>query len=412
MTLIYKTTIPIRIYFHICLRGEYRAIVKEMMDEIESSGLLEACHSIHLSIVGTEKEKVELVNWMKDEYNEESKILLRYWGESMKCYERPCILLLRKDAEEALHDSQSFFSLYIHSKGVTRPKYSQVALWRQLMTYFLIQQWSHCVRILSEWNAESVGTIFLEQPRPHFSGNFWWTTDRYLRTLPSQLGNSYEDPEMWIGTCAKFFISLFQHPRAPYEDNLLPSLYQDKDLGYYTVRDNLYDWERVSKTPLVFPLLSSSSTSFQMHYGTQVLSSRPINKIYPIYSPLIPSSYLFEGVFEKEKEMDCLSMTYLPTRKIIYEIGPKQCFCFAPAFEWEKIISIFWGNQQVRTIIQKILESRNVPLFKVDLHNDVEQLKENMNWVIKYKEVENIIPHDKIFFILYSPKIKQIKQIK
>ena len=419
---IYKT--PIRIYFHICLRGEYRAIVKEMMDEIKFSGLFEACHSIHLSIVGSEKEKVELVDWMKDEYNDESKIIVRYWGESMKCYERPCILLLRKDAEETLVENQSFFSLYIHSKGVTRPKLSQVANWRRLMTYFLIQQWSHCIRILSEWNAESVGTIFLEQPRPHFSGNFWWTTDRYLRTLPSQLGNSYEDPEMWIGTCAKFFISLYQHPRPPYEDNLLPSLYQNKELGYYTVRDKLYDWEILSKTPLVFPLLCSSSypTNFQMVYGDtthnrndQKKSLITDTKKFPIHTPLIASSYLFPteiSTLEKDEDHYSLFIEYLPTKEIIYEIGPHQCFCFVPTYEWESITSLFWGEQDVTMAIQTMVETRNIPLYKVDLYHELKKssstkIKSNVDWRIKFKEEENIIPHDKIFFILYSTTIKQ-----
>ena len=423
----YRKTIPIRIYFHICLRGEYRPIVKEMMDEIQSSGLFDACHSINLSIVGTEKEKTELVDWLKNEYHDKSKIHVRYWDESMKSYERPCILLLRKDAEDALVENQPFFSLYIHSKGVTRPKHSQVEHWRKLMTYFLIQQWAHCIRILSEWNAEAVGTIFLDRPRAHFSGNFWWTTDHYVRTLPSQVGNSYEDPEMWIGTCAKFFISLFQHPRPPYDDNLLSSLYENKELGYYTVRDNLYDWEIMSKTPLVFPLLPCSSsfpTDFQMVYGNHKdhkdngidlkNSAMKDTTQFPIYTPLIASSYLFSTEItttEKEKDNYSLFIQYLPTREIIYEIGPHQCFCFVPTYEWKSIISIFLGEEDVTMAIQTIIETRNIPLYKVDLYNELkksftDKMKSTIYWRIKYKEEENTLPHDKIFFILYSPKTK------
>jgi hypothetical protein len=394
------------------------------MDEIQSSGLLNACHSIHLSIVGMEKEKTELVDWLRNEYHDESKIHVRYWDESMKSYERPCILLLRKDAEDALTENQPFFSLYIHSKGVTRPKYSQVAHWRQLMTYFLIQQWTHCIRILSEWNAEAVGTIFLDRPRPHFSGNFWWTTDQYVRKLPSRIGNSYEDPEMWIGNCAKFFISLFQHSRPPYEDDLLPSLYQNKELGYYTVRDKLYDWEIKSKTPVVFPLLPCSfPTHFQMVYGNHedhknhIIDQKnsPMKDAatqFPIYTPLIASSYLFPTEItktEKDKENYSLFIEYLPTNEIIYEIGPHQCFCFVPTYEWEGITSIFLGQQDVTMAIQTIIGTRNIPLYKVDLYNTIipsTEMKSTIYWRIKYKEEENTLPHEKIFFILYSPKTK------
>jgi hypothetical protein len=129
---------------------------------------------------------------------------------------------------------------------------------------------------------------------------------------------------------------------------------------------------------------------------------------------LIASSYLFPTEItttEKEKDNYSLFIEYLPTREIIYEIGPHQCFCFVPTYEWDSIISIFLEEQDVTMAIQTIIETRNIPLYKVDLYNELkksftDKMKSTIYWRIKYKEEENTLPHDKIFFILYSPKTK------
>jgi len=354
--------IPIRIYFHICMRGNFHAIVEEIFQDFIDSGLLSVCHSLHITLLGSEENKEILLKKIFQKYSlYSSKIHLRYFDTNVKCYERPCILLLKKDAEEVkevkeikdtndspLSSSSSssstnepFLCLYVHSKGITRPNHVQVENWRKLMTYFLIHQWRHCVRILCQWNADAVGTLFLDRPQAHFSGNFWWTKDTYLRRLPNEIGMSYQDPEMWIGTCAQFFISLFQHPRPLYHDNIPPEEYQNKEINYFTVRDRRYRWQELSLRPTPFPFFLHPSCTFSIYYGNHSQDQWINSTFLSPRKPMIASSYLFDfSKFLKEEEKQILHVRK-NKKQIIHSLYPSNVpFYFVPALEWRHITEI------------------------------------------------------------------------
>ena len=333
------------------MRGNFHAIVEEIFQDFIDSGLLKVCDSLHLTILGSEENKEILLKNIFQKYSlYSSKIHLRYFDTNVKCYERPCILLLKKDAEEVKETNESssssssfgpFLCLYVHSKGITRPNHVQVKNWRKLMTYFLIHQWRHCVRILCQWNADAVGTLFLDRPQAHFSGNFWWTKDTYLRRLPNEIGMSYQDPEMWIGICAQFFISLFQHPRPLYHDNIPPEEYRNKEMKYYTVRDRRYRWQELSLRPTPFPFFLHPSSTFSLYYGNES-QDQWINSTFLSHrTPMIASSYLFDFSKNKnKKEMELLHVRQ-HQKEIIHQLSPPPSpFYFVPALEWTHITEI------------------------------------------------------------------------
>ena len=113
--------------------------------------------------------------------------------------------------------------LYIHTKGVTRYNtsiftvencdidipnlYKNICQRRDLMEFFLIKKYEVCLKILDDYNVDTVGINICDSPL-HYSGNFWWTTGRYLHSL------RYDEPktENWILGKYGTYISLFQSP--------------------------------------------------------------------------------------------------------------------------------------------------------------------------------------------------------
>lgn len=86
--------------------------------------------------------------------------------------------------------------LYMHTKGVTKPFDEPVYSWRALIEYQLIANHNKCLELLNSY--DTVGVNYRLQPKPHYSGNYWWTTGAYFLKLPPTIGDHYTDPEMYI----------------------------------------------------------------------------------------------------------------------------------------------------------------------------------------------------------------------
>ena len=75
--------------------------------------------------------------------------------------------------------------LYVHTKGISYPKgdsrYEPGLDWINYMLYFLCEKSEKCLKLLDTHDV--VGCNFSENPKPHFSGNFWWATAKYLKGL-------------------------------------------------------------------------------------------------------------------------------------------------------------------------------------------------------------------------------------
>jgi hypothetical protein len=61
------------------------------------------------------------------------------------------------------------------------------------MSHFVLQRAPDCLKALD--HHDLAGVEWGTEPEPHFSGNFWWATSDYLKTLPEPSGN----PELWVG---------------------------------------------------------------------------------------------------------------------------------------------------------------------------------------------------------------------
>ena len=188
---------PIKIIFHICaLHETVTNIADELVDHIIWSGLYDAATAIHITISGREPHVTKLEKHMS---HVGSKIVMhsRPYDES---YERVTLLDARR------YITEDDLVLYIHSKGVLHigmETASNVRDWRKYLSYHLVKKWKSCVHLLEHGNAHVVGVNFQHEPRPHFSGNFWWARGDYYLTLPATIGDGYTDPEFYVCQLAK-----------------------------------------------------------------------------------------------------------------------------------------------------------------------------------------------------------------
>ena len=84
--------------------------------------------------------------------------------------------------------------LYLHTKGVSySDDYTEENDWIDMMLYFLLE-------VDNLENYDCMGCNYNTLPFPHFSGNFWWATTNYLKTLPmiSEINVDKNSAEWWL----------------------------------------------------------------------------------------------------------------------------------------------------------------------------------------------------------------------
>lgn len=187
-----------KIFFHLVDINNYHYVIHSILQPIEQSSLID---NSELFLYCNYNE----INfeWLKDRH---PNIKLIFQNNKSEDYEIPTLIELKKFC-----DTTDCNVLYLHSKGVTQPYNPGVRDWRDLMVYFNITHWEECVEKLKEYDV--VGVNWTETPQKHFSGNFWWATSNYIKSLPdiklpslvnykSQFKAVYgyrQDAEFWIG---------------------------------------------------------------------------------------------------------------------------------------------------------------------------------------------------------------------
>lgn len=136
-------------------------------NKIKKSKLLDECNNIHVIMVG-DNCKV---------YGEHIKSLPKvtpYTGNNV---------FGEMNTIKFLHDycqkKPNIKLLYIHSKGASKNGNPNIKAWVDYMEYFLIENYSMCIDFLETF--DTIGVDYLPAPMPHYSGNFWWATGRYIK---------------------------------------------------------------------------------------------------------------------------------------------------------------------------------------------------------------------------------------
>lgn len=169
----------IKFYLHTPEMPGWNLVFAEMVTKMATSGLVDAVDQIHICVNG----KVEKMNSVLEPLCELSdKFVIRPVNDNPGKWEWPTITTIHNDC---LSDSDTVNYIgYAHLKGLSRGTLSdqRATDWRHYLSYWTIERWEDNLKLLST-GVETVGINWMDEPWPHYSGNFWWATDRYIRQL-------------------------------------------------------------------------------------------------------------------------------------------------------------------------------------------------------------------------------------
>ena len=206
----YRMSVPdylreqVQLFYHLACMGNWREVFEEQMRQLQQNGF----DRINLTVLCTDEE-MQVVNSIFDTLDVRPNII--YHGRELTCFETPAMRAIEEYARQ--HEG---YVLYLHSKGVSNPQDETKSKWRSLMMRELVENWEYCVQQLPHYDL--VGVNWREMPPiSHFSGNFWYASTRYLRTL-TDFDTYYRNPlhyirdavfdrrqscEFWIGSGSK-----------------------------------------------------------------------------------------------------------------------------------------------------------------------------------------------------------------
>lgn len=184
------------VYYHVAQMGNYEEVVAEQVDLIRASGLHEYVDEVRVGMLGPHH------------YLFPDKYRIVHRGADLEAAELPTLHRLWLDARD-----ESFFALYMHTKGVSYAEnaVSKEAMtgWRHYLEYFCIGQWRTCIELLKD--RDTVGCQYFEKHpnhNAHYGGNFFWVNSAYIRGLCDVYDvplNEHQPAErmkaeMWLGT--------------------------------------------------------------------------------------------------------------------------------------------------------------------------------------------------------------------
>jgi hypothetical protein len=177
-------------------------------------------------------------SWVDELLKDHKTAEIIYPNTKPEEFEIPTLIELK-----SLCDIADSYVLYLHHKGASRlnsKKSIGVSDWRELMLYHVVDRWEDCVAALSN-GFDTVGVNWVTEMYPHYSGNFWWATSDYIKTLPvvalpdtvnkcSQFNfKKYpyrHDAEFWIGIGNPNACTLHNSNVDHYRTTYPPSLYK------------------------------------------------------------------------------------------------------------------------------------------------------------------------------------------
>ena len=222
------------VYIHICCFNNWKEIVHTFLKKMVVSKLYFAISEVRCVVLGNGD--------ISDLIQKYSKIRVIFQSDDTSFYERKILQLLHENSQR-----ENFYVLYLHTKGI---KYNgtnkKINDWVEYMTYFNVHQFENMLKLL-KYN-DVVGVNLEDKPEHpvHFSGNFWWSKSRYIRTLDTKYLHNwwenpnitkkyfnvtdYNSPEFWItggnGNYASVWNSGLNHYRQEYsKENYLESYF-------------------------------------------------------------------------------------------------------------------------------------------------------------------------------------------
>ncbi len=184
------------VYF-ICCKMNYIEVVNEQMTLLLKSGLYDETKKLIIFI--TMCRDNEIINLLKN-YDKDNKFV--YIATYKNLFEKFAINNYKKYIND-----DNYYLYYFHTKAITKGNTIFERI-RQILNHYIITKYKLCIILLENYDA--VGCSLYLYPKLHFSGNFWWSKSTHLNEL-KDVGTNYLDPEMYICSLNKKYISLSQN---------------------------------------------------------------------------------------------------------------------------------------------------------------------------------------------------------
>ena len=181
----------VKVFYHLACTGNWRRVFAEQLRQLQQNGF----QRLALTVLGPE-EDLQTVHTLCAELKLQVSII--FHAPDLAYFEQPALLAIQAYARH-----NEAFVLYLHSKGVSRPADETKAKWRRLMMRELVEKWERCMLQLPHYDVIGVNWRDIP-PVSHFSGNFWYASTKYLRTL-TDFASYYEHPryQLWDAINAK-----------------------------------------------------------------------------------------------------------------------------------------------------------------------------------------------------------------
>jgi len=158
----------IRIYYHVYGIDNVDEIIDEQL------ALLEAIEEPFKLTVGLSVSN-EMYN-----YNN----LLNKINPKIIKYNENEFITLDLMQQDDIEDEDYIF--YFHTKGASKLKlelYRKESDWRKILNHYLIVRYSDALKNLNDYNTFGFQLEELENGINIYSGNFWWATGKYIKTI-------------------------------------------------------------------------------------------------------------------------------------------------------------------------------------------------------------------------------------
>lgn len=218
----------VHVYYHIYAVDGVESIINEQLSLIEKHFNFPYILNVGISIANDNSTNDKIIekfyNYSKPNYRIRD---IRCGGNEFVTLD-----LIEKDIQKF---GDTDYILYIHTKGASKQNdmnYKNIISWRHLMNYFNIEKVNYVFEVFEKTDYNTYGCLLTNTIKLHYSGNFWWSTSSYIKTL------NFEDIKKTNRFQAELnYISNGKNWK-PYSD------YSIKQKNYYLIKFNRNEYEK------------------------------------------------------------------------------------------------------------------------------------------------------------------------
>jgi len=166
-------------FYHVFCANDWKRLVCEQIAGLKKNGLYDLLNKIYVCVITTNSDDV---HFLTEHFPEKFEIVIQ--SNNPKDYEYPILRYLHEKSR-----CENFLCFYFHTKGVRfsekmkKEKRGQES-WRLLMEYFIFEKYNLAINALQRGYSCYGAIPHTMKGYTFFAGNFWWTTSKYVTTLP------------------------------------------------------------------------------------------------------------------------------------------------------------------------------------------------------------------------------------